>query len=117
MIGNKPGWSLKIRVWVERDGRKVLGIGRFELLGHIDRLHSISAAAREMKMSYRRAWTLVRDMNVAAGEPLVELATGGAGGGGAMLTARGREAVAFYQSLLDQLAAVEASVSKRRSRK
>src|SRR5262245_63147146 len=93
MMSDKPGWGLKVRVWVERDGKKVLGPGRAELLGHIERHRSISAAARQMNMSYRRAWSLVRDMNEAAGEALVEVTTGGAGGGGATLTARGKEAL------------------------
>ena len=104
MLGDKPGWGLKVRVWVERDGTKVLGPGRVELLRHIGEHHSISAAAKQMNMSYRRAWTLVRDMNAAAGEPLVELTTGGAGGGGATVTPRGREAIALYQRLVERLA-------------
>ncbi|QEL17252.1 winged helix-turn-helix domain-containing protein [Limnoglobus roseus] len=104
MLGDKPGWGLKVRVWVERDGEKVLGPGRVELLGHIDHHHSISAAAKQMGMSYRRAWTLVKSMNDAAGEPLVELTTGGTGGGGAVVTARGREAIALYQKLVAKLA-------------
>lgn len=104
MLGDKPGWGLKVRVWVERDGVKVLGPGRVELLGHIDRHRSISAAAKQMDMSYRRAWTLVRDMNEAAGEPLVELATGGTGGGGASLTARGKEAIALYRRIVKRFA-------------
>lgn len=101
MLGDKPGWGVRVRVWVERDGRKVLGPGRVELLTLIGEHHSISAAARHMGMSYRRAWTLVRDMNEAAGEPLVSANTGGSGGGGAELTARGREAVALYRRLTD----------------
>jgi len=44
MFGDQPGWTLKIRVWVERDGIKVLGPGRADLLELIHRLHSISAA-------------------------------------------------------------------------
>jgi molybdate transport system regulatory protein len=102
MLGDKTDWGLKVRVWVERRGKKVLGPGRVELLGHIDRHHSISAAAKQMNMSYRRAWGLVRAMNEAAGEPLVEVTTGGAGGGGASLTARGREAIALYQRLIER---------------
>ncbi len=112
MLGDKPGWGLKVRVWVERDGKKVLGPGRVELLGHIDRHRSISAAAKQMNMSYRRAWSLVRDMNEAAGEPLVELTTGGPGGGGAALTARGHEAVALYQRLVEQLARTAAESAR-----
>ena len=79
MFGHGPGWSTKVRIWIERDGVKVLGPGRVELLGLIETHRSISAAAKGMGMSYRRAWTLVQDMNRAAGEPLVELATGGGG--------------------------------------
>jgi molybdate transport system regulatory protein len=104
MLGEQPGWGLKVRVWVERDGRKVLGRGRVELLGFIDRHHSIAAAAKKMRMSYRRAWSLVRDINEAAGEPLVEVTTGGPGGGGATLTPRGKVAVAYYERLVARLA-------------
>jgi molybdate transport system regulatory protein len=103
MRGDKPGWGLKIRFWVERGGRKVLGRGRIELLRLIDRHRSIAEAARQMKMSYRRAWGLVRDMNEAAGEPLVEVATGGSGGGGATLTPGGRKAIEVYSRLAERL--------------
>lgn len=117
MLGDKPGWGIKVRVWIERDGRKVLGPGRVELLGLIERHRSISAAARRMNMSYRRAWGLVRDINEAAGEPLVEVTTGGSGGGGAALTPRGQEAVALYQRLEDRLARATAEVTRQPSRK
>jgi molybdate transport system regulatory protein len=100
MSGGKSRWGLKVRVWVERDGRKVLGPGRVELLEHIDRERSISAAAKKMNMSYRRAWSLVQDMNEAAGVPLVEASTGGTGGGGASVTAHGREAIRLYRGLV-----------------
>ena len=103
MVGNKTGWKLKVSVWVQRKGEKVLGPGRIELLGHIERHRSISAAAKQMSMSYRRAWSLVRSMNVAAGEPLVELMTGGSGGGGATVTQRGREVLALYRNLVKQI--------------
>ena len=104
MLGDTPGWGLRVRVWVERNGRKVLGPGRVDLLEHIDRERSISAAARRMNMSYRRAWELVRSMNDEAGQPLVESTTGGTGGGGAKLTARGHEAVKLYRAAVADLA-------------
>jgi molybdate transport system regulatory protein len=118
MLGDKPGWGVKVRVWVERDGLKVLGPGRMELLEHIDREQSISAAARKIAMSYRRAWSLVQSMNENAGEPLVEAVTGGTGGGGARLTDRGREAVALYRGLLRRIhrAAEPSPVPKRKAR-
>lgn len=103
MFADKPGWSIGFRVWIQRAGRPVLGPGRVELLQEIDRHHSIRSAATRLGMSYRRAWTLVRSMNDAAGEPLVALSTGGRGGGGAQLTAFGREAVAAFHALTQQL--------------
>lgn len=104
MAKKLPAWGLKVRVWVERGERKVLGPGRVELLGHIERLRSISAAAKQMNMSYRRAWELVQDMNEAAGVPLVEASTGGTGGGGAEITKQGREAVRLYRELETEFA-------------
>ena len=76
-----------------------IGPGKAELLRLIEETGSISAAAREMGMSYRRAWTLVETMNGAFREPLVEAATGGRGDGGARVTYFGREALAKYQAM------------------
>ncbi|MDX1375660.1 MAG: LysR family transcriptional regulator, partial [Burkholderiales bacterium] len=74
----------KIRVLV---GAVVaVGPGRANLLEAIGRTGSISAAARELGMSYRRAWLLVDAVNRAFRRPLVERAAGGRGGGGARLT-------------------------------
>jgi len=96
-------WSVGLRAWIERDGHVILGKGRHELLEAIDRWHSISAAARQIGMSYRHAWLLVQSVNESAGEPLVEAATGGHHGGGARLTPRGQFAVAIFRELQEQL--------------
>lgn len=100
----RADWSIGMRIWIERNGHAVLGKGRLELLENIDRCHSISAAARQLAMSYRRAWELVQSINEAAGEPLVVSSTGGSNGGGAELTPQGRRAVAVYRELHAQLA-------------
>jgi molybdenum ABC transporter molybdate-binding protein len=92
-------WTVGVRLWMERAGEAVLGPGRLELLEAIERCHSISAAARKLGMSYRRAWLLVDSVNRAAGEELVQRQTGGRAGGGAELTARGRAAIAAYRAL------------------
>jgi molybdenum ABC transporter molybdate-binding protein len=109
-----PAWSLQLRLWVESSGQAVLGKGRAELLEGIDRWHSISAAARRMGMSYRRAWLLVQEVNRAAGEPLVEAAVGGKQGGGARLTPRGRAAVELFRELERQLTAEAGGILARR---
>src|SRR5258708_4674761 len=96
-------WTVGLRIWVERAGHDILGKGRLELLEGIDCWHSISEAARQMGMSYRRAWLLVQSINQAAGEPLVNAATGGSHGGGARLTPQGRETVAIFRELQEHL--------------
>ena len=73
-----------------------MGPGKAELLQGIERRGSIRAAAREMGMSYRRAWMLVDVMNRAFREPLVEASTGGKRGGGAHVTAFGRAVLRRY---------------------
>ena len=92
-------WKLGLRVWLERGGQTVLGKGRVDLLEAIDRTHSISAAARELGMSYRHAWLLIQESNERAGTPLIEAGRGGKQGGGARLTAYGQKALAFFKSL------------------
>src|SRR5262245_50623358 len=92
-------WRVGVRVWVERNGEAVLGEGRAELLAAIDSERSITKAAKAAGMSYRRAWNLIQEINTAAGETLVEAAVGGATGGGARLTDRGRFAVEVYDDV------------------
>lgn len=84
-------------------GTLPFGPGKADLLEAIRDEGSISAAGRRMGMSYKRAWSLVEEMNAAFAEPLVESARGGAHGGGARLTAAGTEVLAAYRAILDRL--------------
>lgn len=76
-----------------------IGPGKAELLRLIEQTGSIAAAARQMGMSYRRAWNLVNTMNKAFRQPIVQSITGGKGGGGAALTLFGRDALRRYQTM------------------
>ncbi|MBR0656358.1 LysR family transcriptional regulator [Roseomonas arctica] len=76
-----------------------IGPGKIALLEAIAREGSISAAARAQAMSYRRAWALVESIGEVLGEPGVTASPGGAGGGGAVLTAAGRKLVADYRAI------------------
>ncbi len=96
-------WQVRVGVWVERHGRAVLGEERLELLECIDRCRSISAAARQIGISYRHAWVTVREINRAAGEPLVTACVGGNRGGGAVLTPRGALALRLCRTLQGDL--------------
>ena len=102
------GWSVGLRVWVERNGKALLGPGRLELLEGIDRWRSISAAARELGMSYRRAWLLVDELNRSLHEPAVATATGGAHGGGSVVTPSGLALIQCYRSIEDTAIAAAA---------
>jgi molybdate transport system regulatory protein len=91
------------RIWLETastDGtERFMGIGRLELLGHIQRTGSINQAAKAMNMSYKRAWELVHSMNTQADSPLVTTQTGGEKGGGTIITAEGEKYLSHYRSL------------------
>ena len=76
-----------------------MGPGKADLLQAIGETGSISAAARRMKMSYRRAWLLVDTMNQCFDGPLVETATGGNHGGGARITELGQEVLRRYREM------------------
>ena len=67
--------TLSIRIDFSTTGR--LGPGKIELLERVAELGSISAAGRSMRMSYRRAWRLIDELNHAFGRPLVEAQIGG----------------------------------------
>ncbi len=89
--------QLSIRIDLADGGR--IGPGKVALLEEIGRSGSISAAGRAMKMSYRRAWQLVEDLNRVVGNAVVETSAGGAGGGGARLTEAGRTLIHEYRAL------------------
>lgn len=65
-------YSVKSKVWIEdADGRIVFGLGRFRILEAVERLGSLQAAARELKMSYRAVWCRVKLSEERIGKPLV----------------------------------------------
>ena len=76
-----------------------MGPGKADLLEAIGETGSITAAARRMGMSYRRAWLLIDTVNGCFRGPLVVSSRGGAGGGGARLTPLGEEILARYRAM------------------
>jgi len=91
--------SLGLHIRIVATDRLVMGWGRADLLMYIAQTGSIAAAGRRMQMSYKRAWALVEAMNITFRAPLVAAAKGGAGGGGAQLTALGKEVLAAYRAV------------------
>ncbi len=76
-----------------------IGPGKADLLELIGQTGSISEAGRRMGMSYKRAWSLVEGLNRSFAAPLVASERGGAGGGGAVLTAPGRDVLARFRRI------------------
>lgn len=98
---------LMVRVAMGPDGS--LGPGKIRLVELIDRHGSISAACREMGMSYRRAWLLLKSLNSAFRDPVVETQQGGNKGGGARLTPFGRVLLDRYRAIQTKASAAVAA--------
>ncbi|NGZ84017.1 TOBE domain-containing protein [Duganella aceris] len=91
--------ELQGNVWMTIDGQKLGGQDRVELLAAVAQQGSITAAAKAVGISYKGAWDAIEAMNNLAGEPLVERAAGGKGGGGTRLTARGAQLVENFRKI------------------
>lgn len=107
MTDPPPISRLKLRLLLGPSA--MLGPGKADLLDGIARDGSIAAAGRAMGMSYKRAWSLVEEMNAAFVRPLVGSSRGGPGGGGAHLTPTGTEVLRLYRAIEAQAAAATAA--------
>lgn len=104
------GFSPRAKLWLEHDGKLVMSDYRVRILEIIADTGSLAKAASEMKLSYRRAWGKVKEMEENLGYPLVHSEVGGAGGGHTTLTLEGERFVTAYRRFRDRVtAAVEAA--------
>ncbi len=94
-VSDKPKAAIKI----EFANDLKLGRGKVRLLELVGETGSISAAARKMNMSYRRAWLLMDELNHMFGRDVIETAAGGSGGGGARVTDFGMRVVRVFRAL------------------
>lgn len=103
MSGNNES-KISCKIWLEFHGKPIIGKGGAEILAQIDRTKSISAAAKNLHMSYRYVWNYLKRVEKTLGEPVVETYRGGRfGGGGAQLTNLGRKILAEYTRAEEQL--------------
>ena len=109
----------KAELWIKLTlpGVGQIGPGKIQLLRNIREHQSISAAAREMDMSYRRAWLLVDEMNRLFAQPVVAKWQGGRSKGGASLTRLGEELIGQYEALVEQSAEANEDLLKDIGRK
>jgi molybdate transport system regulatory protein len=91
--------EIRSKVWIETGGEPVFGRGRRLLLEAIDTHGSINRAAREVDISFRKAWSHIKIMEERLGVKLVDRKTGGRNGGGATLTPDARKFLMKYEEL------------------
>ncbi len=100
----KPDISFKITgiLRIESEEERFLGPGRIELLENIIKTGSISQAAKEMGMSYKKAWDMINSMNKQTLKPIVITHAGGENGGGTIVTEEGKKLIAAFRKLHDE---------------
>jgi molybdate transport system regulatory protein len=101
----------RYKLWLETEGGYLFGLGAFDLLQAIQASGSLSAAVKTLKMSYRYAWGIIKQIEKNIGEPVLNTYKGGkAGGGGSDLTPMGQELLAAYsrfKKAFDELCTTE----------
>ncbi|MCE7912444.1 MAG: molybdenum-binding protein [Candidatus Brocadia sp.] len=95
--------NVRCKIWFEKDSSVAFAEGRRMLLEAVDRLGSLNAAAKELGMSYRAAWGKIKATEQVLGIKLLEVTTGGKGGGGATLTAEAKELISKYRKYTDKM--------------
>ncbi|QBZ82443.1 Molybdenum-pterin-binding protein MopA [Hydrogenovibrio crunogenus] len=105
--------NIRARFWLTGKSGAYAGIGRITLLEKIHERGSINQAAKEMKMSYKKAWKLIDEMNQMFDEPLVLKEHGGKSGGGTQLTSKGQSVVEEFRQLEKKLVAFLQEESKK----
>ncbi len=96
---NKTNNIKEVSLRINLGTRPIFGHGKAKLLEAIEKFGSISAAARNINMSYRRAWLLTDSMNKNFVSPLIESSLGGKGGGGAKLTKEGKKVLKLFRDM------------------
>ncbi len=98
--------ALRPRIRIMRGPEIALGPGKMDLLESLKKTGSLNKASKHLKMSYMRAWLLIKTMNRCFKKPLVRMTRGGKKGGKAELTEYGRQTLALYKQM--EMASVKA---------
>lgn len=101
--------KIRAKVWLEVGSGVPFCHGKAALLSAIRERGSIRQAARELKMSYRRAWEYIREVETGVRFTVVDTQVGGSHGGGARLTPRGAELLSLYETVYNEVSATMAA--------
>jgi len=92
-------YQIKFKLWVEKDGDIIIGLGRDKLLREIEKTGSISKAAKNVGMSYKKAWSFLKTMESRLGVKLVKTQRGGKKGGGTQLTEEAKQLLSDFERI------------------
>ena len=109
----KNNYKVSGNLLIECDGERFFGPGRAELLELIEQTGSLNQAAKQMRMSYKKAWEMISQLNAQSTKPLVILKTGGENGGGSVITAEARELITSHRLLRKRFQAFLEKETKR----
>jgi len=98
-LRKKSDYKVTGSLWIECDGERFFGPGRVELLERIEETGSINKAAKDMGMSYKKAWEMINSLNSQASKPFVITQTGGEKGGGSLITTEAKQLIAYHNEL------------------
>ena len=103
MVSRLKGMSVGTKVWLEKNGMPVFGVGKLGLFKAIKEKGSISKASKRMNISFRRAWSHLDDAERNFGTPLLEKHKGGRGGGSSCLTDEAEELLMKFEKLNNEV--------------
>ena len=99
IFGKRKGLFVKGSLWIEHKEIPFFGPGPVELLERIEETGSISTAAKQMNMSYKKAWEMINKLNAQTINPVVIVKAGGKKGGGSTLTEAAHRLIAYHRDL------------------
>lgn len=95
--------KVESRFWITEDGKKVFGKGVYQLLNGIRKFGSLNKAAKELNMSYSKAWAIIKRSEEGLKYPLLERKIGGAYGGGSFLTNKAVQFIEAYEKFHNEV--------------
>jgi len=102
IVKKKNKLTINGRLWLESNGSRFFGPGPLELLERINETGSINQAAKQMKMSYKKAWEIINTLNEQSAQPLILTQAGGSSGGGSFISEEAKELITYYKGLRER---------------
>ncbi len=101
-LSKNKSFTVKGSIWIECNGERFFGPGPVELLEKINDTGSINQAAKQMQMSYKKAWEIITMLNTGSDKPFVITQTGGSSGGGSVISGEAKEMIQWYRQLRER---------------